>query len=113
MLDTIGAPGDSRGILLRWGTSETAVNNTGQTPPDQLGDPLRSLTSCPAATVERVRVLLAGAPADRAWRRRCWLVMLRSRAEREQMRGIGGNNSGQRKRTAVGARREGRISAAA
>lgn len=34
--------------------------------------------------VQRIRELLRHAPADRAWRRRCWLVMLRARTERER-----------------------------
>lgn len=34
---------------------------------------------CAQGEVERARLLLSRAPADRAWRRRSWLVMLRGR----------------------------------
>ncbi|CAM9757000.1 unnamed protein product, partial [Ectocarpus fasciculatus] len=34
--------------------------------------------------IQSALVLLARAPADRTWRRRCWLVMLRTRAGRER-----------------------------
>ncbi len=64
-------------LLLRWGADETAVNNDGQTPADVLlnfdfgdGDDKE-----PAKhdEVERTRLLLLRAPADRAWRSRvCW-----------------------------------------
>ena len=37
-----------------------------------------------ASEVKRVRSLIMRAPADRAWRRRCFLVMLRSRNDAEQ-----------------------------
>ncbi len=70
-------------LLLRWGASETAVTRHGKTPADLLKTPTES--PCPAAEAERVRALLARAPADRAWRRRHWIVMLRVRAERERL----------------------------
>ena len=65
-------------LLIRWGADETAVSNCGVTPADVLADNRR----CSREQVERVRLLLARAPADRAWRRRCWLVVLRSRASK-------------------------------
>lgn len=34
---------------------------------------------CSGEEVDRVPQLLARTPADRKWRRQCWLVMLRSR----------------------------------
>lgn len=37
---------------------------------------------CSLEEIERARLLLARAPNDRAWRRRSWLVMLRSRASK-------------------------------
>ncbi|CAN0084587.1 unnamed protein product, partial [Ectocarpus sp. 6 AP-2014] len=67
-------------LLLRWGADETALNNAGKTPAGLLDghDNENDRTTCSEAEIERVRLLLARAPADRAWRRRCWLVMLRS-----------------------------------
>ncbi|CAN0424462.1 unnamed protein product [Ectocarpus sp. 12 AP-2014] len=92
-------------LLLRWGASETAVNENGLTPSDilkattaeynardaggggstehRVGDPATGHDSL-AQEMQRARVLLARAPADRTWRRRCWLVMLRARVERER-----------------------------
>ena len=70
-------------LLLRWGADETAFNGADQIPAEVLdvesdGDIGNSATK---DETERTRLLLAYAPADRVWRRRCWLVMLRSRAE--------------------------------
>eukprot|EP00903_Cladosiphon_okamuranus_P017850 g16428.t1 len=52
-------------MLLTAGADETAVDKDGNVPGDK-GTP-------------EVHILLARAPADRAWRRRGWLAMLRSR----------------------------------
>ncbi|CAM9835991.1 unnamed protein product, partial [Ectocarpus sp. 13 AM-2016] len=70
------------GLLLRSGADETAVNNADETPADLL-DCLDDEDGkrCSEAEIERVRLLLARAPVDRAWRRRCWLVMLHSCAK--------------------------------
>lgn len=38
--------------------------------------------TCSLEEIDRVRLLLARAPNDRAWRRRSWLVMLRSRTSK-------------------------------
>ena len=40
--------------------------------------------------IERTRLLLSRAPADRAWRRRGWLVMLRARKASHDSGGDGG-----------------------
>ena len=61
--------------LLRWGADEKAADSDGQTPVDVIG---ADFQSSPADDVERVRQLLANAPADRAWRRRCFLVLCRA-----------------------------------
>eukprot|EP00752_Nemacystus_decipiens_P004658 g4248.t1 len=81
-------------LLLRWGASETAVNDEGETPADMFekGRHPRP-NSCSDAELERARILLARAPADRAWRRRCWLVMLRSRTEKERSGRPGADSS--------------------
>lgn len=60
-------------VLLRWGADERALNDDGNTPADLL----------PSDPDNTIRLLLARAPADKAWYRRGWLVMLRSRALKE------------------------------
>eukprot|EP00903_Cladosiphon_okamuranus_P009649 g9182.t1 len=62
---------DHVGALLRWGADETALTEDGKTPAD--------LIDKSTLQHEAVRLLLARAPVDKAWRRRGWLVMLRSR----------------------------------
>ncbi|CAB1096124.1 unnamed protein product [Ectocarpus sp. CCAP 1310/34] len=70
------------GLLLRSGADETAVNSADETPADLLGylddDDGKRYSE---AEIERVRLLLARAPTNRAWLGRCWLVMLRSCAK--------------------------------
>lgn len=63
-------------VLLRWGADETAFTNDGKTPADLL----------PSVPDDTIRLLLARAPVDKAWYRRGWLVMLRSRASKEATR---------------------------
>ncbi|CAM9142574.1 unnamed protein product [Ectocarpus sp. 8 AP-2014] len=57
-------------LLLRWGADETATDNDGNTPAD--------LVKSGAEPNEGLQRLLANAPADRAWRRRGMVVMLRA-----------------------------------
>ncbi|CAN0152041.1 unnamed protein product, partial [Hapterophycus canaliculatus] len=74
-------------LLLRSGASEALVNSTGNSPADMLGaevDPFES-EPCSGEELSRARALLLHAPADRAWRRRCWLIMLRARAESTEL----------------------------
>ncbi|CAM9698275.1 unnamed protein product [Ectocarpus sp. 13 AM-2016] len=67
-------------LLLRWGADEKLKNNDGDTPadvirarqPDGLDNEERE------ADNQRIRRMLARAPADRLWRRRGWLVLSRS-----------------------------------
>eukprot|EP00752_Nemacystus_decipiens_P008066 g7210.t1 len=66
-------------LLLRWGADETAVDVHGQTI-SEMPDVLQGEAS--ADEIENVRLLLTRAPADRVWRRRGWLVVLRSRASK-------------------------------
>lgn len=71
-------------LLLRWGADEKASDKRGVVPARSLiGDGPALSFQCSQQEVERTRLLLARAPADRAWRRRCWLVMLRQRAASE------------------------------
>ncbi len=71
-------------LLLRWGADETAVLEDGETPADALDIVHENVyyenRTCSQDEIDRVRLLLDRAPADRAWRRRGWLVMLRARA---------------------------------
>ncbi len=68
-------------MLLRWGADETAVAKDGKTPEAALNVWLDQ-QECSQDEVNRVRLLLGRAPADRAWRRRGWLLMLRARGSR-------------------------------
>ena len=73
-------------LLLRWGADETALSIDGLPPVELLDHDLdESENRCSQEEVERARLLLAHAPADRAWRRRGWLVMLRSRASKVEV----------------------------
>lgn len=69
-------------LLLRWGADETALNYDDKTPAQVLEEDRPRSLQCSPEEVERTRLLLARAPAYRTWRRRCWLVMLRSRASK-------------------------------
>lgn len=69
-------------LLLRWGADETALNSDRRTPAKMLDSQRYTPRYCSQAEIDRVRVLLARAPADKAWRRRGWLVMLCSRASK-------------------------------
>ena len=82
------------GLLLRWGADETKLDNRRRTPADMLDsasgddeDEDQEQGRCLPQEIERVRTLLARAPIDRAWRRRCWLVMIRSRTSRARLAG--------------------------
>ncbi|CAN0130687.1 unnamed protein product [Ectocarpus sp. 12 AP-2014] len=87
------------GILLRWGASEQAVDQDEKTPVDLFTESalqLEGQRKCPE--LERAVELLARAPADRAWLRRCWLVILRERTNNERK----GHGSCRRKGKKVG-----------
>eukprot|EP00752_Nemacystus_decipiens_P014386 g12796.t1 len=82
-------------LLLRWEADETTLNKSGQSPADVLSRNLDgNLPRCSQEEVERVRLLLSRAPADRAWRRRSWLVMLRSRAWQAAAASHGNDDNG-------------------
>lgn len=93
-------------LLLRWGASETLVNKVGRSPADLLqdeADPSKG-EPCSAGELERARALLARAPADRAWRRRCWLVMLLRRAAKTGVSHVAGGSGGDSKEMDSGSR---------
>lgn len=75
-------------LLLRMGADENARDNDGRNPVDVTGQWLADGESAPEQ--EQIRVMMERAPADRIWRRRRWLVLLRWRlplidvAEEEQ-----------------------------
>ncbi|CAM9256634.1 unnamed protein product, partial [Ectocarpus sp. 8 AP-2014] len=86
-------------ILLRWGASEQAVDQDGKTPVELFTESalqLEGRRKCPELV--RALELLARAPADRTWRRRCWLVILHERTNNERK----GHGSRRRKRKKVG-----------
>ena len=91
------------GLLLRAGADETMKTCDDETPEDLLKDEAAS-PQCFAEEVEDVRNLLVRAPQDRAWRRRCWLVMLRSRDTAPE-----GKVSGACKLARSGGTEEGRV----
>lgn len=83
---------DIVGLLLRWGASEQAMNDEGKTSAGLLRQ-LRDERGWKMDELEWALDLLASAPADRAWRRRCLLVMLRARVDKERLK----RRSGQRR----------------
>lgn len=69
-------------VLLRHGGDEAARDSDNQTPSDVLGQALDDEMGRNGGSPElreRIATLLARAPAERAWRRRSWLVMMRAR----------------------------------
>lgn len=67
-------------ILLRAGANEAAVDIEGQTAADMASRLLHS--QCPGVfrdMLDEIMHSLSKAPIDRVWRRRGWLLMLRSR----------------------------------
>ena len=69
--------------LLRSGADETILNNAGETPATVLEDVAGDTYNDQLPhEVDRVRRLLANAPADRAWRRRGYLMLCRAHPDR-------------------------------
>ena len=69
--------------LLRSGADETMVDREGKVVVDVVAEGVEEEDRL-ADDVGRVRQLLANAPADRAWRRRGYLVLCRARSDRMQ-----------------------------
>lgn len=81
-------------LLLRWGASETLANSSGRSPADMIQEAdLSAERPESQAEQERARALVARAPTDRVWRRRCWVVMLRARVERVGTADLAGSRS--------------------
>ena len=70
-------------ILLRSGADETIVDDEGYRAANVVADNIEDEDRL-AEDVERVHKLLANAPADRAWRRRGYLVLCRAHPDRVQ-----------------------------
>eukprot|EP00752_Nemacystus_decipiens_P010695 g9525.t1 len=75
--------------LLRAGADETIANGQGHRASDVIGGLVRGEHRV-AEDVKRVRKLLANAPADRAWRRRGYLVLCRAHPDRLQEKQVVG-----------------------
>ena len=106
--------------LLHWGADETLTTSSGETAEDMLGEwDRRDLSGDEdedahiyadssegqerSANDQRIRHMLARAPADRCWRRRGWLVLARScptTVQLAQDTGGGSNSSGCSTKTA-------------
>ena len=78
-------------LLLRSGADETIADAEGLKAAEVIGSWVVEEDHL-AKDVERVRELLANAPADRRWRRRGYLVLCRARAARLQL-GLGQESS--------------------
>ena len=74
-------------ILLRWGADETAVCKEGKTAPSMVGTRYVYRGHTVPENTERVRNLLARAPADRAWRRRGLMALCRAYPDRVRLGG--------------------------
>eukprot|EP00903_Cladosiphon_okamuranus_P021605 g19866.t1 len=74
---------DTVDYLLRAGADETIVDLEGRKASDVIGEDLEDEDAL-AEYVEHVRELLANAPANRAWRRRGYLVLCRAHPDRVQ-----------------------------
>lgn len=86
-------------LLLKWGADEAALTDSGKSPADMLDTPHEDFEEPPLSQdgIERVRVILARAPANRAWRRRSWLCMLRARLSKAGTAGGDGDEGGSSK----------------
>eukprot|EP00903_Cladosiphon_okamuranus_P017409 g16033.t1 len=81
-----GRPGAAEVVdsLLRAGADETVVDCEGCTAADVIGTHVQEEEESLTEEFERVRQLLANAPADRVWRRRGYLVLCRAHLSRVQ-----------------------------
>lgn len=87
---------DAVELLLRWGADETLTDEDGRTAGDMVGwwdesdsddddGEEYSGDRQHRADDQRIRDMLARAPADRSWRRRGWLVLCRSRPDQVEL----------------------------
>lgn len=74
------------GDLLRFGADETMVDGEGKTAADHAGRfPMRMPYDIEENVDRVIKLLLANAPADRAWRRRGLLLLCVARRRRERL----------------------------
>lgn len=79
-------------VLLQWGADKTILDGKQRTAADMIDSKVGDdEPECSQEEADRVRLLLSTSrpPADKAWGRRSWLVMLRSRAAKEVERASG------------------------
>lgn len=87
---------DAVELLLRWGADETLEDEGGETAMDVVGhwdfdderdcqEDIDKRQKRRPVDNERIRHMLARAPADRCWRRRGWLVLCRSYPSKVQL----------------------------
>lgn len=83
-------------LLLRWGADDTAYSDDGLWPEEILDSGQAVYFGCSAEEIARTHRLLACAELDRIWRRRGWLIILRSRELEDASihSGSGGDGSG-------------------
>ncbi|CAM9562565.1 unnamed protein product [Ectocarpus sp. 12 AP-2014] len=81
-------------LLLLWGADEKLTDDDGDTPADVKAAPEENDNNEEEieADNQRIRQMLARAPAERSWRRRGWLVLSRSCPTRVQI--ANGSSSG-------------------
>ncbi|CAM9885646.1 unnamed protein product [Ectocarpus fasciculatus] len=74
-------------LLLQWGADENCSDGNGDTPAGKIGALYPEGLDDEGITAdhESIRRMLARAPADRSWRRRGWLVLIRSCPTRVQI----------------------------
>lgn len=82
-------------VLLRWGAGESMVDEDGETPADVVGYFVEEQDRLPE-DVEKVRKLVTNAPADRAWRRRGYVIMCRAHPNKLQLKHIAQPDAGVR-----------------
>lgn len=90
-------------LLLRWGADDKARNAQNMDPVYLLRDQYYEVDPrvCTREEFDRASLLLAWAQEDRTWRRRCFVMMLRSRAKAARARGDGITSGGERDSSAT------------
>ena len=99
---------DTEDYLLRWGANEELTNDNGKTADELVGYRVSAVDtrseerkSEDRRLHQRVRQMIARAPADRSWRRGGWLVLARSCPAKVQLvHGSGADNGGSSAKTA-------------
>lgn len=78
-------------LLLSWGADETCIDNYRRSAAHLIGKSINAVElQARAGDVQRLRELLAAAPANRAWRRRALLVLCRTFPDNARLLSDGG-----------------------